>query len=169
MIYCFDTYYYEDKAKTACLGITTWKDEYPFFEYSEELTGIEAYESGSFYKRELPCILNVLDKIELDSSKDVIVVDGFVVLDDEGKLGLGGYLFLALDQRIPIVGVAKNNFATLDKNKKEIYRGESKKPLFITSMGIDLNEAAKNVESMHGNYRFPTVLKQLDQNSRNPS
>lgn len=44
----------------------------------------------------------------------------------------------------------------------EIFRGTSSKPLFITSAGIDLRDAAEHIEKMHGMYRMPTLLKLLD-------
>jgi deoxyribonuclease V len=165
MIYTFDTYYFDDKARTACLGILNWDDDVPTFELVETIDGVAEYESGSFYKRELPRITHVLDGIEL-ASDDIIVVDGYVVLDDDGKLGLGGYLHAHLGGKTPIIGVAKNNFATLNKLKREVMRGDSKKPLFLTAMGIDVDVAASLVSTMHGEFRFPTILKLLDQKSR---
>ena len=43
-----------------------------------------------------------------------------------------------------------------------MYRGESKKPLFITAKGIDLDLAAHHIKEMYGPYRFPDLLKQVD-------
>jgi len=109
----------------------------------------------------LPCVLSLLDKLNLEHV-EAIVIDGFVYLDDEGKLGLGGHLYEALDGKIPIVGVAKTNFATIEKEKRVLLRGESVRPLFVTAIGMDLDEALKAVASMHGAFRIPTLLKQLD-------
>ena len=97
-----------------------------------------------------------LDRLE------AIIVDGFVVLDDNGKLGLGAHLYKDLDARYPIIGVAKSNFAQIEKNKRAVFRGESLKPLYITTMGTDIDKAAKDVKSMSGKYRFPDLLKLLD-------
>ena len=166
MIYCFDTYYFENKAKTSCIGISTWASDTVAFEVSETISGIRKYESGAFYKRELPCILSVLKQIELNYQQDIIVIDGFVVLDDAGKLGLGGYLFHHLNCRIPVIGVGKTNFASIDKLKEEVFRGKSKKPLYITASGIDLEEASDHIKNMHGNHRVPTILKLVDRYSR---
>ena len=88
-------------------------------------------------------------------------------LDDSGKPGLGGYLFDYLNSKIPVIGVAKNDFATINELKREVYRGESKKPLYITTKGISLDEASQNICSMHGEFRIPTVLKMVDKRSRN--
>ena len=162
MIYCFDTFYFEDKAQTTCLGINDWSDDEASFELTERIGDIQPYESGSFYKRELPCLKSILGKIKLNQNDDILVIDGFVRLDDNKKLGLGGYLFEYLEAKIPVIGVAKNNFATIDALKREITRGESAKPLFITAMGIDLDLASDCITSMHGEYRIPTILKLVD-------
>ncbi|MEM9545443.1 MAG: endonuclease V [Bacteroidota bacterium] len=162
MIYCFDTFYFEDKAQTSCLGINAWSDDEASFELTERIGDIQPYESGFFYKRELPCLKSILRKIELNSIDDILVIDGFVRLDDNKKLGLGGYLFEYLEAKIPVIGVAKNNFATINTLKREITRGESAKPLFITAMGIDLDLASDYISSMHGEFRIPTILKLVD-------
>jgi deoxyribonuclease V len=161
MILAFDTYYFDQKAKTICLEFAEWNEDKNFKVHSEIIDNVEEYIPGEFYKRELPCILSLLKQIDL-STIDVIVVDGFVYLNDENKYGLGGYLYEKLNGEIPIIGVAKTNFASIEKNKKALYRGDSKKPLYITSIGIDLDKAYKKVESMAGEYRFPTLLKELD-------
>lgn len=166
MIYCFDTFYGEDYAKTAVVGVDNWNSSEPKFELSDIIYEVNEYESGSFYKRELPCLLGIIQKINLDPSKDIFVIDGYVVLSDEKMLGLGGHLFNELKQEIPVIGVAKNSFYTLDKHKKDILRGESKKPLYVTSMGIDLEKASQYILNMHGEFRIPTMLKLVDQKCR---
>lgn len=109
----------------------------------------------------MPCILSLLDKIDLNNI-EAIVVDGFVYLDDEKKHGLGGRLYEKLDNKIPIIGVAKTNFAAIEKHKLALLRGDSKKPLYITAIGIELDDAFEKVASMAGEFRFPTLLKELD-------
>ncbi|WP_347053489.1 endonuclease V [Flavobacterium olei] len=161
MILAFDTYYFDGKAKTVCLEFEKWNESENFKIYSEVINNVEEYIPGEFYKRELPCILSLLKQIDL-STVDVIIVDGFVYLHDDKKYGLGGYLYEKLNKQIPIIGVAKTNFASIEINKKSLLRGESKKPLYITSIGIDLDEAFAKVENMSGEFRFPTLLKELD-------
>lgn len=161
MILAFDTYYYDDKARTIALQFENWKDAVESQLFDETLSEISEYVSGEFYKRELPCILSLLKQIDLTNC-EAIVIDGFVVLDDEGKLGLGGYLYEALPSKIPIIGVAKNNFSQIEKLKKTVFRGKSKKPLYITSKGIDLEVAAEKIKNMDGDYRFPSILKRVD-------
>jgi deoxyribonuclease V len=164
MILALDTYYESGSAKTVCIMFNDWADALPAHELSEFLDSVADYEPGAFYKRELPCILSLLSKITLCEG-DSIVVDGYVYLDDAGKLGLGGHLYEHLNRKFAVIGVAKTNFATNNTNKREI-RGESEKPLYVTAIGIEVDEVAKNVRRMHGEYRIPTLLKLLDQRTR---
>lgn len=165
MIYAFDTYYYPDCAYTVCLAFESWTDEKEARIYTEKTAVVSAYESGAFYKRELPCILSLLEKIDL-KPEDIIVVDGYVTLDDTGKIGLGGYLYEALKRKVPIVGIAKNEFAAPDSKRKAICRGESRTPLFLTTAGTEPESMIENIKNMHGNFRIPALLKRLDQLTR---
>lgn len=166
MILAFDTYYFENKARTIALEFKHWDDETPVRIHKHEKSDVKEYESGYFYKRELPCILDLLKTVDINSI-DYIVIDGFVYLDDDKKMGLGGYLFNSLNGKIPIIGVAKNSFATINLMNSTLFRGESKKPLFITSIGIELELATEFIKQMHGEFRFPTLLKLVDGFSRN--
>lgn len=161
MILAFDTYYYDNKAKTICIEFTEWNQEKDFKVHTEIIDNVSEYIPGEFYKRELPCILSLLNNIDL-KLVDIIIVDGFVYLDDDKKYGLGGHLYEKLDKKIPIIGVAKTNFASIEKDKKALLRGYSKKPLYVTSIGIDLEEAFQKIESMAGEFRIPTLLKEMD-------
>lgn len=161
MILAFDTYYFDDKAKTVCLAFEDWKDKKPTHEYQEITEGVAPYEPGSFYKRELPCILSLINSIDTDEVW-YIVVDGFVYLDDAGKIGLGGHLYHALNGQIPVIGVAKSGFHNNTVNVKALHRGESEKPLYISAIGVGLEEAYGYIEQMHGPYRMPTLLQMLD-------
>lgn len=161
MILAFDTYYFENKAKTVCISFDHWSDEENYTVNSEIIEGVEEYVPGEFYRRELPCILSLLEKMNLEHI-DAIIVDGFVYLDDELRPGLGAHLYNRLGSKVPVIGVAKTNFATLEKNKRSLFRGESVNPLYITAIGTDLDEAVKRIENMNGPYRIPTLLKMLD-------
>lgn len=159
MILAFDTFYFDNKAKTVCLKFDFTEND--LTTYFEIIENIAEYIPGEFYKRELPCIISLLKKVDA-ADVDLIIVDGFVYLDDDFKMGLGAHLFKSLQCKFPIIGVAKTNFATIEKLKKSVFRGQSKKPLFISSIGIELEEAAKLIENMHGEYRIPDILKLLD-------
>lgn len=165
MIYAFDTYYYPDYAYTVCLAFENWTDEREAAVFTEKTSVVSGYESGAFYKRELPCILSLLRKIDL-KEEDFIIVDGYVTLDDNGKTGLGGYLYESLSQKVPVIGIAKNGFNAPDSKRKEICRGESKTPLFLTTAGIDAEYMVNTIKSMQGNFRIPALLKKLDQLTR---
>lgn len=165
MIYAFDTYYYDDYANTICIAFEDWDSEKETEIFSEKTAITSEYESGAFYKRELPCIISLLEKIDL-KDEDIIIVDGYVTLNDEGKIGLGGYLYEALDKKYPVVGIAKNGFSSPDFQRREVLRGESKTPLFLTAKGINVDETLPRIEKMHGDFRIPTLLKKLDQLTR---
>jgi exodeoxyribonuclease-5/deoxyribonuclease V len=161
MILAFDTYYFDRKAKTVCLEFQEWNQSTDFKIHTEIIDNVSEYIPGEFYKRELPCILSLLNQIDL-KKVEAIIVDGFVYLDDEKKYGLGGHLYEKLNEEIPIIGVAKTNFASIEKDKRSLLRGDSQKPLYVTAIGIELDDAFQKVESMAGEFRMPTLLKEMD-------
>ena len=163
MIACFDVQYSENLASVAAVVFKDWADENPLATYSTFVEGIDDYQSGAFYKRELPCLRKVIDLIKEPIS--TMVVDGHVYLSDQKKPGLGAYLYKELSEGIPVIGVGKNSFKDLTICK-EVFRGESQKPLYVSSVGISVEEAAKSIESMHGDFRFPTLLKLVDSLAR---
>jgi deoxyribonuclease V len=109
MIAAFDVYYYADKAKAVGIVFDHWTAQTPTDILVEYLTPIADYEPGAFYKRELPCLLALTNQLELNNI-NAIIVDGYVLLDDTGKFGLGAYLYETLQQKIPIIGVAKTKY-----------------------------------------------------------
>lgn len=161
MILAFDTHYFDNKAKTVCIAFDGWTNSAKYEVYSEILDNVEDYISGEFYKRELPCILSLYKKINIEFV-EAIIIDGFVFLDDFERLGLGGHLYKSLNSKVPIIGVAKTNFATIEKDKRELLRGKSINPLYITAIGIDLDKATELIDKMDGENRIPTALKKLD-------
>jgi len=165
MILAFDTYYFNSKAKTTAILFKDWTDEEPIHIYSEVIEGIAEYESGAFYKRELPCILSLLKQIDT-SLVELIIIDGYTLLDNKGSIGLGGHLYEELNRKFPIVGIAKTEFWANKDITEKVLRGESSIPLHITTIGIDSSLASRKVESMHGNYRIPTLLQLLDANTK---
>ena len=165
MILAFDTFYYNDKAHTVCLEFQDWDDGQYSAVYREIRISTEEYESGAFYKKELPCILGLLEKINTDKTT-AIVVDGFVYLNDEGRIGLGGHLYNALNKTVPVIGVAKTNFATIETKKRPVLRGKSSRPLYVTAIGMDLDTAASCITGMAGPHRIPYLLKELDRLTR---
>ena len=159
MILAVDVDYRKNNhAVIAGIVFKNWQDEEATKIIVTNLDNIEDYISGQFYKRELPCILKLLNEIQY--TLKCIVIDGYVFLD-ENKKGLGAYLYEALDKKIPVIGVAKTAFKNISSDTY-LYRGESKKPLYITAAGIELEEAKKSIKKMYGKYRFPKLLKEVD-------
>ncbi len=160
-----DVYYYNDKAKVVGGLFNEWTDDSPCEIISTCFYGFSKYETGNFYKRELPCLCELLRQID-KSKLETIIIDGYVYLNNEGKAGLGYYLYEQLGMQIPIIGVAKRPFYNNNKFVVEIYRGKSMIPLYITSIGINLQEASSNIRNMAGKYRIPNILKVIDQQTR---
>ncbi len=165
---CFafvDVSYVDDFAGVACVITSATKPWPALKSYTAVLENICRYEPGNFYKRELPCILDVFKKIEEHVS--TIFVDAYVWLPD-GRPGLGARLYYALDKRIAVAGIAKNSFTAANESGvvKRIFRGSSRRPLFISSAGIRLEEAAKTVSRLPGPFRIPLPMQAAHSLSR---
>lgn len=161
MIVAIDVHYRENEAKIVCLELDNWTDNVSSKTHIVYKRDVADYESGAFYKRELPCIIDIMEYVDLEMV-ECIIVDSYVYLDNEGKKGLGCYVFEHFEGKIPVVGVAKTSFHDNTKNVRPVLRGSSASPLFVTSIGIDVGVAVKHVVSMAGEFRMPTILKLLD-------
>ena len=156
-----------DRALAAIVAFESWTDEEPLAKTAIEISNVAAYVPGRFFERELPCLIAAIEEIKLLCPQDdveMVIVDGNVCLDKNETPGLGKYLYDHYQQRVPVIGVAKTSFNGLDAS--EIYRGDSKRPLFVTSAGIAETEAAELIQNMAGPHRIPTLLKLVDQMSR---
>lgn len=165
MIAAVDSHYHDHMAKTALIVFESWSSKTFTQTFAEEREIPSQYISGQFYKRELPGILNVLNKVDL-AVIQAVVIDGYVFLNDSGQKGLGAYLYDALNQKIAVIGVAKNHFGNVEQLQVEVWRGKSKNPLFVTAAGMELKQAARHITEMAGEYRIPTLLKEVDRLSR---
>ena len=132
-------------------------------EYTVEVNDVAPYESGQFYKREMPCLLALINQI--DEPFDVIIIDGYVLLDSVGKAGLGKYLYDHLANTKPIIGIAKNHFYDITEDYA-VWRGISKRPLYVTSIGINITTAKKMVSEMEGEHRIPKMVTYVDKLGR---
>jgi deoxyribonuclease V len=159
LIACVDVDYRQTGAVAAGLWFRGWSAETAEFQAVAPITEVAEYQPGEFYRRELPCLLEVLAR---GSRPDVVVVDGYVWLGD-GKPGLGAHLHTATG--IAVVGVAKTQFAGAT-NAIAVRRGQSQSPLFVSAVGVDVDGAAACVVKMHGEYRVPTLLKLVDSLAR---
>lgn len=155
-----DVQYDRSSATVAGILFQNWASSAVSKTVITKVNGVEPYEAGAFYKRELPCILKLLEDVSEDL--DTIIIDGFVKLGSDETDGLGMYLYRALEDSIPVIGVAKKPFVGTPKDY-EILRGDSSKPLLVSSVGISLSESKELIQMMHGKHRIPTLLKRVDQ------
>lgn len=161
MIAAFDVHYLEDgRASAAAVLFSDYGDAAPTREYTRLLPAAADYVPGEFYRRELPCILCLIERIDLPL--DEMIIDGYVMLGS--RPGLGQHLFQAFDGKIPVIGVAKSSFE--GSSGAEVFRGGSGRPLYVTAAGLDLKSAAEKIRTMHGFNRIPTMLKRVDRLAR---
>jgi deoxyribonuclease V len=124
--------------------------------------GLAPYEPGSFYLRELPVLLPIIEEGRSRYPIHTIVCDGYVDLG-EGHPGLGRRLWEALSGEVEVIGVAKSRYKGAPA--REVRRGDSDNPLLITAT-LDLDEAADRIRKMDGPHRIPTLLKEVDRLAR---
>lgn len=67
---------------------------------------VEPYQPGEFWRRELPPLRAVCRDV---AGLELIVVDGYVDLDADGRPGLGALVHAEF--AVPVIGVAKTFFA----------------------------------------------------------
>lgn len=166
MILSVDVDYRDTGAFIAGISFSHWEDARESGIFTSTLGIIDDYVPGEFYRRELPCILKLVEEHAI--SPETIVIDGFVYLGGNREPGLGSHLYDALSGKVKVVGVAKRPFKGIPQ-KCELLRGRSRKPLYITSAGMPLEVAKYLIHSMHGNYRMPTLLRKTDQVCRQRS
>jgi len=159
MIACTDVYYGQTQAIAACLLFRHWCDDHPSFQLTERIQQPAPYKPGRFYRRELPGVMSVIERVPVRPG--VIIIDGYVWLGDDFHPGLGAYLYEALGRAAAVIGVAKALFQE-GPAVRAVKRGASLRPLYVTAAGIDLNEAAQSVVELHGEFRIPTLLKRVD-------
>lgn len=161
-IACFDVYYYTNYAQAACIIFEIKPSERIISSHCAIEKSPRQYVPGQFYKRELPPLLKVYKNIE--EKIDLIIIDGFVSLAN-GEKGLGAHFYHRLNKEIPLIGVAK----TLFKGASDyvtIYRGLSSRPLYVSSIGTELDAAAQLIKNLKGDNRIPDILKRVDQLTR---
>ncbi|MGE6440124.1 endonuclease V [Psychrobacter sp. NPDC078409] len=132
-------------------------------EHIVEVNDVAPYEPGQFYKREMPCLLALINQIK--EPFDVIIIDGYVFLDSVGKAGLGKYLYDNLANKKPIIGIAKNHFYDITEDYA-VWRGISKHPLYVTSIGIEIKKAKEMISRMDGDNRMPKMVTYVDKLGR---
>jgi exodeoxyribonuclease-5/deoxyribonuclease V len=164
MIVIIDADYNEEIGKAHIAGIVaeTIFDEKEKMVVTAISDEIGEYIPGQFYKRELKSVELIIAQLEVSQIK-LIVVDGYADFGTD-KLALGAYVFEKYN--IPVIGIGKNKFEGCKVPETEVYRGDSKKPLYVTCKGISLAEAKEMVEKMAGEYRLPYLVKYADSKAR---
>lgn len=152
-----------------------WRDSEPLEVLTEQGPPAEPYESGRFYKRELPLLLSILSQWKAPLS--AVVIDGHVWLDGKGRPGLGARLHEALGGDVPVIGLAKSPLAHRADEAEPtedfgfapipVLRGQSQRPLYVSAVGIERAVAVDLVHRMHGDNRLPTLVKIADRAARN--
>jgi deoxyribonuclease V len=160
MIIAVDVHYPPDGPATAAgILFRSWETGEPSAEVVVETGAAAEYVPGSFYLRELPCILKLLGEVR--EPFDVVVIDGYVFLGEERRPGLGMHLWEALGRRVPVIGVAKSRFRGTP-GETELFRGKSRRPLYVTSAGVVVEEAKSCIARMSGQDRIPEMLRRVD-------
>lgn len=158
-----DVHYEGETAFVAGITFSEPTQKEPDHIYYSELEVPGEYESGEFYKRELPCIIKLIEENNLFPS--VVIIDGFTYLDSQHSVGLGARLesyFSDEGKDVGVIGVAKNSRKDTPQSW-EVLRGSSAKPLYVKAAGMNDDVARKIISEMHGDFRHPTLLKLVDQ------
>ena len=155
-----DVHYEDSTASIAGVMFSNWLSHTPERVFNSRASNVVAYKPGEFYKRELPCILQLLKDYDLRPTE--ILIDGHVYLDGVERPGLGAFLFESLGRETPVIGIGKNTFKDMP-DSFGLLRGQSHKPLYITAAGMSPDEAKSHVKHMHGVHRLPTLVKLADQ------
>jgi len=125
-------------------------------EWTATVPAVAPYRPGQFFLRELPPLRAVLADA---GNLRLIVIDGYVDLDQAGRPGLGAEVHGEF--AVPVIGVAKTSFRTAT-HAIPVIRAGSARPLFVTAAGLPLPEAASLVRKMAGRYRLPDALRRAD-------
>ena len=151
MIVCTDVDYRPDgSARAAALLVAEWSDAQPLGEWTRHVDGVEPYLPGEFFRRELPCLLAVLEQVlQVAGPLSAVVIDGYVTLDAAGTPGLGAHLYAALGEAVPVIGVAKTAFRG-SPHALAVCRGGSRSALYVTAVGMEPGEATRAVQAMAG-------------------
>ena len=163
MFIAVDVHYHNSKAQAAGVLYRNWTDCEAEKTLIVPVEPAASYIPGQFYKRELPCIMAVLER--LDFLPQCIIIDGYVYLGRERAPGLGKYLFDAIEKKSSVIGVAKNPFKD-PPSDTQVFRGKSKRPIYVSSAGMGMEEAKYHIGEMCGKHRIPRLIKMADSLSK---
>jgi deoxyribonuclease V len=163
MICCLDVDYRPSACAAAAVSFRAFSDALAVHETTYlHPEPPEDYQPGQFYRRELPHLLAVLQR--LPAPPELLVIDGFVWLEQDTP-GLGAHLHRALGGATPVVGVAKRPYRKAT-SATAVLRGTSRAPLWVSAVGYEVSLAAAAVAAMHGEHRIPTLLQRVDRLAR---
>ena len=176
MILALDSYYKDNICNTSLVVFEDIKSDKPLYTDTIYTKVTSDYIPGEFYKRELPGIIKILEKLK-EEHKDIwdnvqiIITDSFIRLklgaDEWDGLGAHFYKYLKSKGEDKIIyGVAKSNFGWSHLISNNVFRGESSKPLYVQCSSGENTGVAFMVKHMYGKYRIPAMLKLVDSLSR---
>lgn len=145
------------------VSFTQWNSGRAENVFLSKVENTEDYLSGEIFARELKIVNTLLSQTK--AQPDYILLDGLVYSDGKAEPGFGKRLYDELGGNVVIIGVVKKQIQGLP-DECGVCRGESKTPLFVTAVGIDLEAAKELLLSMHGKFRVPSILKLAEKKSR---
>ena len=164
MLLAVDVHYSDNGATAAGVAFDGWRSSTASRLWVLALTEPPApYKPGKFYQRELPYLCKIVGRGLSDVSIETIIIDGHVWLTDD-QPGLGMHLYEHLERAVPVVGIAKSAYHR--GTATPVQRGRSRRPLHVTSAGLEQVEAARLVAEMHGADRLPTIVRLVDSLAR---
>ncbi len=98
-----DVAYEDGFGYAAAVAFQEWSDAEVIQEEMVVVSGVQPYQPGRFFQRELPCLLAALRALP---PVEIVLIDGYVWLDGIGTTGLGAHLFQALNAKVTVIGVA---------------------------------------------------------------
>jgi deoxyribonuclease V len=154
-----DVCYGNAMAVVACVQFRDWTDSQASAVNISEVEIQADYVPGRFFERELPCLLHAIERVSV--SFEVIVIDGYVHLKPPHVKGLGFHLAETVSYPVAVIGVAKSPLKVADQFVP-VFRGRSRRPLFVSAIQLPTERAAALIESMSGPFRVPTLIKMAD-------
>jgi deoxyribonuclease V len=162
MYFACDVQYEHGNGYAAGVCFDDWQAETITQVVRATVASVAEYEPGAFYRRELPCLLALLQAA--GALPKAVLVDGYVWLKD-GQPALGARLFEATGGQFAVIGVAKSRLRNAGEYI-EVKRNTQTSALFVSSVGITVETAAAHVAGMHGKNRLPTILEMADREAR---
>ncbi|MBI2922953.1 MAG: endonuclease V [Planctomycetes bacterium] len=159
MLACLDVCYRDPFGFGAGVLFESWEAKSPLREWTLRVDGVAPYVPGQFYRREMPCLLRLLE--QLPALPEIVLVDAYAWLGGEAHPGLGARLHESLGGRAAVVGVAKTRYRGAEP-VETVKRGRSRSPLYVSAAGMPLAEAAAGVLRMYGRGRLPYMARRAD-------